>query len=477
MARLSRGGVQTSSVGVITHYDRAMMKFLPIGRLHALLIRVRSSLWFVPTGIVLFAIVLAFLLIELDQIYDDRLLARWPRLFASEAEGARGVLSAIAGSMATVTGVVFSITIVALTVTSTQYTPRVLRNFMRDRANQVVLGVFVGVWIYCLLVMRTISNDEWKFVPALAVMTAVLLAIIASGFLIFFIHHISSTIQASEITASITRETLHAIDKLFPDQIGDKLETQDLHEIQADQQWHPVAADTMGYIQGINLESLLAFACDRKTVVRLESGIGEFIAPGRPLASLAMAQPPDAATCHDLNSIFAVGTYRTIDQDPAFGIRQLVDIALKALSPGINDTTTAVSCIEHIGVILTRFTRCSMAAPCRYDGNTLRVIACRTDYNALVGRSFSQILECAGGNSEIHLRLLLALEQIAHGTSARQRLAALRLHVRHIEQAALRSLKADEAIQRIQDAIRRTDAMLDARELHKMPKSFFDSRP
>lgn len=455
-----------------------MPDLLHKGRLHGLLIRIRSSLWFVPTVIVIFAILLAFLLIELDQLYDDMLLARWPRLLANEAEGARGVLSAIAGSMATVAGVVFSITIVALSVTSSQYTPRVLRNFMRDRANQVVLGVFVGVWIYCLVVMRTISDDdEWKFVPALAVMTAVLLAIIASGFLIFFIHHISSTIQASEITASITRETLHAIGKLFPDEIGDGLESQEAHALQANQQWHPVFSDTMGYIQGINPESLLAFARAKKTVVRMEVRIGEFVASGRPLASLAQAQPPDAATCHELNRIFAVGTYRTIDQDAAFGIRQLVDIALKALSPGINDTTTAVSCIEHIAVILTQCAQRSMADPYRFDGDTLRVIAHRPGFSELVALSFSEILENAEGNTEILLRLLLALEQIAHGSSARQRLAVLRMQVRHIEQAAMRSVKADEALQRIWNSMRRADAMIDSRESRAIPQCLPSSRP
>lgn len=455
-----------------------MLNFLRKGRPHELLIRIRSSFWFVPALIVIFAILLAFSLIELDQIYDDRLLARWPRLLANEAEGARGVLSAIAGSMATVAGVVFSITIVALSLTSSQYTSRVLRNFMRDRANQVVLGVFVGVWIYCLVVMRTISDDdEWKFVPSLAVLTAVILAIIASGFLIFFIHHISSTIQASEITASITRDTLRAVDRLFPDEIRNGSEMPEAHELQAGQRWYPILADAMGYIQGINAGSVLAFACERNTVVRMESKVGEFIAPGRPFASVAMEHPPDASTCRDLNRVVAVGIYRTIEQDPAFGIRQLVDIALKALSLSINDTTTAVSCIEHIAVILTRCAQRSMVSLRSYEGDTLRVIARRPDFAELVSLSFSQILESAEGNTEVLLRMLLALEQIAYGTCARQRLATLRLHVRQIEQAALRGLKADEALQRIRDSVKRTDAVLDLSESTKMLDCAPVSRP
>ena len=182
---------------------------------------VHDSFWAVPAITVLGAVVLALAMIEIDQILDRNTLAAWPRLFGAGADGSRGMLSAIAGSMITVTGVVFSITIVALSLASSQYTSRVLRNFMRDRSNQVVLGVFLGIFAYCLVVLRTIrGGDEGAFVPGLAVLMAVALAFVSIGVLIFFIHHIGTSIQASHIVAAVAKDTLAAVDHLFPE-VGD----------------------------------------------------------------------------------------------------------------------------------------------------------------------------------------------------------------------------------------------------------------
>ena len=174
-----------------------------------------------PSLIVAVSIVLAVALIEVDSSGSDRWLARWPRLFGAGAEGARGMLSTIAGSMMTVVGVTFSMTLVTLALASSQYTSRILRNFMRDRVTQVVLGIFAGIFTYCLIVLRTIrSGDEGGFVPSLAVSFAVVLAIGGIGALIFFIHHIASSIQASSIIASVANETMAAVDRLFPGKLG-----------------------------------------------------------------------------------------------------------------------------------------------------------------------------------------------------------------------------------------------------------------
>ncbi len=162
----------------------------------------RSSFWFVPALMVLDAVVLATVLITVDATVDLHAVERWPLVFGAGAAGARGLLTAVAGSMITVAGVVFSITLVALSLTSSQYTSRVIRNFMRDRVNQIVLGVFVGIFAYCLVVLRTIhGGDEGAFVPALAVLAGLILAFVGIAFLIYFIHYISMSIQASSIIA------------------------------------------------------------------------------------------------------------------------------------------------------------------------------------------------------------------------------------------------------------------------------------
>lgn len=442
-----------------------------LGILKQLLIAIRSSLWFVPTLIVMSMAALAIGLIEIDQQIDQTLRDRWPRLFAAEAEGSRAMLSAIAGSMITVAGVVFSITIVALALASSQYTSRVLRNFMRDRANQVVLGVFLGIYTYCLLVLRTISSgSNGAFIPSLAVMGGVVLALLGIGFFVFFIHHISASIQASEIIDAITRDTLTVIDRLFPEELGDEADDDagQPEHLSTETTWYPVPARTTGYIQSVDPEALLNFARERRIVLRMESAIGDFVAQDRPLASLALNTPPDATTIRALNRIYAIDSYRTTDQDAAFGIRQLVDIALKALSPGVNDTTTAVTCIEYLSVILALYAVRRTAAPHRFDGDDLRVIARGPTFEGLVSLAFDQILENAEGNTEILTRLLQAIEQIAHVARNPRRRHILLRHVEVIAEVADRSVKSTYARDIIEAHTARVSTTVSMNEGHTL---------
>ena len=167
----------------------------------------RASFWFLPLLIVAFSTVLAVGLIDVDSSGSRDWMADWPRLFGAGAAGARGMLATIAGSMMTVVGVTFSMTLVTLALASSQYTSRILRNFMSDRVTQIVLGIFAGIFSYCLIVLRTIrGGDEGGFVPSLSVAFSVVLAIGGIGTLIFFIHHIASSIQASSIIASVAKE-------------------------------------------------------------------------------------------------------------------------------------------------------------------------------------------------------------------------------------------------------------------------------
>jgi uncharacterized membrane protein len=189
---------------------------------------VRSSFWFLPALLLAGAIALALLLIEVDTRLAPDVFARWPRLFGTGADGARGLLGVVAGSMISVAGVVFSITLVALSLASSQYTSRVLRHFMRDRANQSVLGIFVGIFAYCLVVLRTIrGGDEGGFVPALAVLVGLLLGLVGIAVLVFFIHHISASIQASQILATVAEETLAVLDRLYPADAGAAVDDDD----------------------------------------------------------------------------------------------------------------------------------------------------------------------------------------------------------------------------------------------------------
>ena len=377
--------------------------------------RVRESLWFLPSLIVLGSIVLAVGMVELSTVVDQDVLRRWPRVFGAGADGSRSMLSAIAGSMITVAGVTFSITMVAVTQASTQYTPRILRNFMRDRANQTVLGIFVGIFAYCLVVLRTIraGGEEAPFVPSLAVLVGVLLAIVGIAVLIFFVHHIATTLQASEIVSRITRDTDEAVDRLYPEKLGPDAGDTEPPRLLASipsGQWRPVPARGTGYIQRADVQRLVRVAAERSLLVRLERTAGEFVVEGQPTATFAHhpASPagarPDRGDGNaddvvlELADRFTLSTYRTVDQDAGFGIRQLVDIALKALSPGINDTTTAITCLDYLGAILMRLAQRRMEVAHRGEDGVLRVIAERPTFEDLLGLAMDEIRRNAGGN-------------------------------------------------------------------------------
>lgn len=198
-------------------------------KLRQFVINLRSSFWFVPSLTLLGSIILAVTLIEADTAGSDRWLAQWPRLFGVGAEGSRQMLSTLAGSMISVLGVTFSMTLVALTLASSQYTSRILRIFMSSKVTQFTLGIFSGTFAYCLIVLRTIrSSGNAEFIPGLAVFFAFILALGSVGVLIFFIHHIASSIQASSIIASVAQETNSAIDRLFP---GEKDQRSEEHTV------------------------------------------------------------------------------------------------------------------------------------------------------------------------------------------------------------------------------------------------------
>ena len=296
---------------------------------------IHSTFWFLPGLIVLGAIALAIGLIEASALVDQRMLAQWPLLFGASAAGSRGLLAAIASSMITVAGVVFSITIVALSLASSQYSSRVLRNFMRDRINQTVLGVFLGIFAYCLVVLRTIrGGDEGAFVPSLAMLLGLILGFVGIAFLVYFIHHIATSIQASQILAAVSEETLTAVGHLFPQGVGHEESDGAGFELPAGQTWHPVAAAQTGYLQELDTAQLLAFAEQHGTVIRMERAIGEFLIEGIAVVSVLGTTALDEKDVRRLASACLVGRQRTMDQDASFGIRQLVDVAMKALSPG-----------------------------------------------------------------------------------------------------------------------------------------------
>ena len=417
-----------------------------MNKLKQLWSNLRSSFWVVPSLIVLLSAAFAVAMIDADSAGSDQWLAEWPRLFGAGAEGARGMMSTIAGSMMSVVGVMFSIILVVLALVSSQYTSRILRNFMRSRVTQVVIGIFAGIFTYCLIVLRSIrSGDEGAFVPSLAVFFGFVLALGGVGALMFFIHHIASSIQASSIIASAAQETIAAIDRLFPEKLGQGPAEDDDDQTQRplpERNWRAVPARQSGYIQNVDNAALLRLARDRKTIVRMEYGIGDFVVRNTPLASLALQYPPDQETIAALQDTFGISSHRTVEQDAAFGIRQIVDMALKALSPGINDTTTAVMCVDYLTAIMAKLAPRQIPSSRRYEEGDLRVIAKGPNFESLLAEAFDQIRCNAIGNVAIMSRMLGALQTIASMTDSPSRRRALLEQLQWIAELAERTLES-----------------------------------
>jgi uncharacterized membrane protein len=414
-----------------------------MSRLRAAWWRIRDGLWFLPALLVAGAMLLAVALAELDGLVDAALQQRWPRLFGASAEGARGLLSAIATSMLTVAGTVFSVTLAVLSLAASQYSPRVLRSFMADRPTQLVLGVFVAVFVYCLIVLRTVRGGETPVVPALAVLGGIVLAIAAVGFLVFFIHHLATSIEASSILARITRGTVQAVEELFPEELGEEAdEAGPQARVAAIRAWTAVPAKETGYIVSLDSEALLAFARGQGRVVRMAAGVGQFVVAGEPLACLEGDAPVSEAAAASLNRCYSFDRQRTLEQDAAFGVQQIVDVCLKALSPGINDQSTATLGIDRLSEVLVKLARRRVENRFRRDGEALRVIAVGPAFGELVDLAFADLRLNAAGKPAVLHRLLESLERIAGATSSSARRGVLAAQAARIAECAGRSVAA-----------------------------------
>ena len=305
---------------------------------------------------------LLFLLsLEIDwAVYHKHLsLPFW--IVTGSADAGREILVAIAAAVITVVGVVFSITIVSLTLASQQFGPRMMRNFVRDFGNQVTLGVFVSTFVYSVLTLVAITNDSHgTFVPHLSITISEALLLVDLAVLIYFIHHIAKSIQLPEVIAGIAHDLLRAIDAEFPTVVHEERPTSEgigksFSKLQTliEERGAPVAANVSGYLQFVSYAQLVDIASRTDSVIRLEHRPGHFVVAGRPLATV---WPRGAAgqVASALGKAHVTGPHRTLMQDPVFAIDQLVEIAIRALSPAVNDTFTALTCIDWLSAGLSR---------------------------------------------------------------------------------------------------------------------------
>jgi uncharacterized membrane protein len=314
--------------------------------------RLWRPFWMLPMAICLVAFLLGLLLPRLDRELDDGL----PFVFNGGPDAALSVLSTIATSMISVTGLVFSITIVVLQLASSQFTPRVLSTFLSSRITQTTLGVFLATFIYALTVMRSVQGgfqDAEPFVPQTSVTVAYAFVVASLGLFLAFIRHVTTSIQVAHVMSGIGDRAVQAVDELYPARAGESLASGPT--------WSPSAgtarvevpcARRHGSVTEVDFRALAGLATAHDVVIEMQVQSGDFVVEGQALARVwgAASLPEDAAIA--ISDAVGLGPERLMNQDLAFGIRQLVDIAERALSPSLNDPTTACQVIDQLHRIL-----------------------------------------------------------------------------------------------------------------------------
>lgn len=421
----------------------------------------RDSLWYRPALMTAGAIVLAFVMLWVDgQVVQTSALNTW-WLFSGGVEGARGVLSAIAATMMTVVTTAFSITMVTLQLSSSQYSPRILRGFTGDPGNQLVLGIFISTFVYCLLVLRSVRSeleDQQTFVPSLSITLALLLALVCIGSLIYFFHHATRTIQASVILDKTASDTFGLIEDHFALGNSERMTDRTRSLLDNLPVVAQVTAEHPGYLRGVADAKLVALARKHDLLLTMHPRVGDYIFTGSPLVTvqrfttrqpkeddkrsdeenvlsrlkdqLAEVVSPDSADdgakdkdgngrselekiSDTIRDTFTTGLERTLNEDVLFGFQQLADIGLRALSPGVNDPTTAMFCIDWLGEGLIRVQDTDERPTVGVDTDgTPRVIYPPISFEHFLTISFRHIRHYAAGDPFVCRHLIEVLESV-----------------------------------------------------------------
>ncbi len=375
--------------------------------------QLRTSFWFVPIVMTFAAALLALGLLQLDRAVDPGVKASLSWAYSGGPEGARSVLSTIAGSMITAASVTFSLASVALSIASQQYGSRVLRNFMQDRVTQVLLGTFVSTFIYCVLVVRDIRGSDTSvgFVPSIAVTVAILLTLISLILLILFVHHVSTSIQASHIVRVVADGLAESIPKLYPG------ETEQARQAPREEREYfagprqEVLSPCSGYLQAIDLDTLLKVASKHDLRLELTVKPGDHIVSGSVIALANVADALPEAVVKSITRQYLCGGERTPSQDVRYRFQQLCDVIIRALSPGINDPFTAINGIDQLATAFALLAEREPVSPYRKDeAGQLRLKAPSAHFSEILAGVIEHIAHYASGDAFVLQRLERVLD-------------------------------------------------------------------
>ena len=398
----------------------------------------RTGFWFVPSMMLLLAALLALGLLYVDQRFDPGMKSSIAWAYSGGPEGARSLLSTIAGSMITAASVTFSLASVALSIASQQYGSRVLRNFMRDRVTQVLLGTFVSTFLYSVLVVRVIRGSDFSggFVPAIAITVAIVLSLLSLLMLVYFVHHVSSSIQASHIVSTISKDLQESIPKLYPSDVADPT-TDPASQSVLGQNLSESRSEVSGYLQSIDSDDLMELATERNVFVEITVKPGDHIVEGTAVAKFGPSLNDEDQ--RRLLEAFLVGATRTPTQDIRYNFQQLTDVIVRALSPGINDPFTAINGIDELATGVALLARRPRIVELRQDSaGTPRLFVPRPQLSEILTSTVGHIAIYAAGDSFVMERLrtvLLIAEPNLIGASELDSLSVLRADLHRQEQA------------------------------------------
>jgi uncharacterized membrane protein len=413
----------------------------------------KSSYWLLPAVMNLVALVLGINMPYLENQFLDNEAHKIPWIYSGGAEGARTLMATIAGSMIGVAGVSFSITIVTLVLASSQFGPRLLRNFMRDKRNQFVLGSFLATFLYCLIILRHVEGGDSlaTFVPNFSVSFGLFLAICSLALLIYFIHHVAESIQAPNVVAAVSRDLNNAIEHLFPEELEhDDSNKENISAINNNFEENflenslLINADGPGYIQRIDLKDLMKLAVEKDLVISIKHRPGHFIMKNDIVLLVHTKVGLDKLSIKRLQVSYYVSTQRTLAQDVAYAIDQLVEVAVRALSPGINDPFTAIQCINWLGDGLTHLANRKIPSPFQTDDQGIvRVIAYPITFESMVNAAFNMIRQNSKNSPSVMFKMLETIQSILSHTKSLSYRSILLEHADMVYQQARKNLDTD----------------------------------
>lgn len=391
------------------------------------LIQFRQNYWFWPGTMTVGALLLGFLLPYLDTVLGTEWIQAVGFLRATHVEGARAILTTLAGATLGVAGVAFSVTIVAVSFASSNYGPRLIGNFMGDRKNQIVLGIFVATFVYCITVLSTVHGRTElsdttleAFVPQLSVFFALVLTLAAVGALIYYIHHVPESINIMNLTATIGDKLRRSINTMLDEEDRRGREELDPVDVEPwrrgpqDESGSVIRAEEAGYLQQVDLESLAALAREKQIQIVLHRAPGDFLVAGETIMTASPGANGDEKIRQRMRGCYTQGANRTDVHDVLFLSDQLVEVLGRALSPGINDPQTAILCLSWLRAGLVAFAGRPPAQPAKGDDPVLYQ---RVTFEDMLNRSFDRIRQYVAADRNVTLHALGVLADIALAAS------------------------------------------------------------